>query len=136
MSYIKSPKRRTQRGQGLAEYALIIVLVAILVIGVASALGFGIQRVYGLVAGALGAHYDTHKQHTIVINSAQCISLASVNQTGLWVIGSTDENLGDVTGSSEFGGSPVSANGAGFNYHPMIDANHADVTECPASVVI
>ncbi len=44
-------KHRSQRGQGLAEYALIIALVAILVIGVASAMGFGIQPVYGLAQG-------------------------------------------------------------------------------------
>jgi len=98
--------------------------------------GFGISRIYGLVAGALGAHYDTHGKHTIEITSAQCISVAKIGQTGLQVIGNTDESIADLTGSTELGLSPVSANAGGFIYHPMIDSHHADSSKCPVSVVI
>jgi len=128
--------RRAQEGQTAVEYAITIVLVSMVVIAVTLFVGFGISRIYGLVAGALGAHYDTHGKHTIEIISAQCISSTRVNQTGLWVIGNTDEAIADLTGSTELGLSPVSANGGGFLYHPMIDANNADATKCPVSVVI
>lgn len=123
-------------GQSAAEYALIIALAAFLVIVVAFLMGLGVQRVYGLVAGALGAHYDTHGNHTIEITSAQCISAAGINQTGLWVTGNTNEAVTDLTGSTELGLSPVSADAGGFLYHPMIDSNHADASKCPVSVVI
>ena len=127
---------RTQCGQSAAEYALIIGLTAFVVIVVAFLVGLGVQRVYGLVAGALGAHYDTHGNHMIEITSAQCISVAGINQTGLLVTGNTNEAIADLTGSTELGLSPVNANAGGFLYHPMIDSNHADASKCPVSVVI
>jgi|GEM_PF-612182 len=123
-------------GQSAAEYALIIGLAALVVIVVTLLVGLGVQRIYGLVAGALGAHYDTHGKHTIEITSAQCISVAKIGQTGLQVIGNTDEAIADLTGSTELGLSPVSADAGGFLYHPMIDADHADASKCPVSVVI
>jgi len=125
-----------QQGQAAVEYAITIVLVSMVVITIMLLAGFGISRIYGLVAGALGAHYDTHGKHTIEITSAECISSTRVNQTGLWVIGNTDEAIADLTGSTELGLSPVSADAGGFLYHPMIDADHADVSKCPVSVVI
>ena len=127
---------RTERGQAAVEYAITIVLVSMVVIAIMLFAGFGISRIYGLVAGALGAHYDTHGKHTIEITSAECISSTRVNQTGLWVIGNTDEAIADLTGSTELGLSPVSADAGGFLYHPMIDADHADASKCPVSVVI
>jgi len=133
---MNSGKSSRRQGQSAAEYALIIALVAVVVIVVAFLVGLGAQRIYGLVAGALGTHYDTHGNHTIEITSAQCISVAGIKQTGLWVVGNTDEAIADLTGSTELGLSPVSANGGGFLYHPMIDANNADPTKCPVSVVI
>ena len=42
------------RGQGLVEYALIIVLVAIVVIGALTALGGSVQTVFETIIGALG----------------------------------------------------------------------------------
>jgi len=92
-----------QQGQAAVEYAITIVLVSMVVIAIMLLAGFGISRIYGLVAGALGAHYDTHGKHTIEITSAECISSTRVNQTGLWVIGNTDEAIADLTGSTELG---------------------------------
>jgi len=129
-------RRFFQQGQAAIEYAITILLVSMVVIVVMLFVGFGISRIYGLVAGALGAHYDTHGQHTIEITLAQCISIAGINQTGLWVTGNTNEAIADLTGSTQLGLSPVSANAGGFLYHPMIDANNADASKCPVSVVI
>ena len=52
--YISLQKR--EEGQGLAEYALIIVLVAIAVVGALTAVGGEITSVFGdIVAGLSGA---------------------------------------------------------------------------------
>jgi pilus assembly protein Flp/PilA len=43
-----------ERGQGLVEYALILVLVAIVVIGVLTTLGSRIQAAFQDIVGSLG----------------------------------------------------------------------------------
>lgn len=43
-----------QRGQGLVEYALILVLVAIVVIGVLTTMGTRIQAAFQDIVGTLG----------------------------------------------------------------------------------
>ena len=43
-----------QQGQGLVEYALILVLVAIVVIGVLTTLGTRIEAAFGDIVGTLG----------------------------------------------------------------------------------
>lgn len=43
-----------QRGQGLVEYALILVLVAIVVIGVLTTMGSKIQAAFQDIVGSLG----------------------------------------------------------------------------------
>jgi pilus assembly protein Flp/PilA len=48
---LKTQKR--ERGQGLVEYALILVLVAVVVIGVLSVVGGGVSNVYCTVIGGL-----------------------------------------------------------------------------------
>jgi pilus assembly protein Flp/PilA len=45
---------RGQRGQGMVEYALILVLIAVVVIAVLIVLGNQVQNVFCNVAGALG----------------------------------------------------------------------------------
>ena len=53
-TYVAGLKR--EEGQGLAEYALIIVLVAIAVVGALTAVGGEITSVFGdIVAGLSGA---------------------------------------------------------------------------------
>jgi pilus assembly protein Flp/PilA len=46
--------RARQRGQGLVEYALILVLVAIVVIGVLTTMGTRIQAAFNDIVGSLG----------------------------------------------------------------------------------
>ena len=46
--------RARQRGQGLVEYALILVLVAIVVIGVLTTMGTRIQAAFQDIVGSLG----------------------------------------------------------------------------------
>jgi pilus assembly protein Flp/PilA len=45
--------RRDERGQGLAEYALILALIAVLVIGAVTLLGGAIGEILTDVAGAI-----------------------------------------------------------------------------------
>jgi pilus assembly protein Flp/PilA len=46
--------RRGQQGQGMVEYALILVLIAVVVIAVLIVLGNQVQNVFCNVAGAIG----------------------------------------------------------------------------------
>ncbi len=132
----KAKKDRRQHGQSLVEYALIIVLLAVVAIGVLLILGTQLQRVYGLVSAVLGQSYNTTGQHTLTITSAKCVALTSAHQTGLLISGNTDEPITDLMGSTELGGAPVSDNGSGFLYHPMVDSTTADTSKCPRGVVI
>lgn len=49
----------TERGQGLVEYALILVLIAVVVIGALGALGGGIDTVFGDVTNSITAPTTT-----------------------------------------------------------------------------
>ncbi len=128
------------RAQSLVEYALILGLVALAAIVILVALGLGLQRVYGLIVGALGENGHGHLSsvhHTITIDTAQCIAVASQHQTGLWVLGFTDEpDFSTVHGSTEFGINTIGPYQSGYVFRPWIDTNKADINECPASVVI
>ncbi len=53
-----SPLQKRGRGQGLVEYALIIVLVSVVVIAVLTLLGPTIGQVYSNVTNALGVGLD------------------------------------------------------------------------------
>lgn len=44
----------TERGQGMIEYALILVLIAVIVIAVLMVLGNQVQNVFCNIAGAMG----------------------------------------------------------------------------------
>jgi pilus assembly protein Flp/PilA len=46
---------RSERGQGMVEYALILVLIAVVVIVVLIVLGNQVQNVFCNISGALGA---------------------------------------------------------------------------------
>src|SRR5690349_18357556 len=111
-----------EQGQGLVEYALIVVLVAILVVGAGYLIGLAAQRIYGIVAGALGASHKTTGARVIEITTAECIAdphQGDSGLTGLWVTGITTEDVMKLTGSTNqavgtgIGGeaSPVEPNG-------------------------
>jgi pilus assembly protein Flp/PilA len=46
--------RRSERGQGMVEYALILVLIAVVVIAILIVLGNQVQNVFCNVSGAIG----------------------------------------------------------------------------------
>jgi pilus assembly protein Flp/PilA len=45
---------RRQRGQGMVEYALILVLIAVVVIAILMILGNQVQNVFCNISGAIG----------------------------------------------------------------------------------
>lgn len=51
-----SDRRRAQRGQGMVEYALILVLVAVVVIVALTALGGQISSVFSHITSTLAGH--------------------------------------------------------------------------------
>jgi hypothetical protein len=121
-----------------------LVLVAVVVVVAADLVGLAVQRVYGIISASLGVQYNTIGQHTVEIITAQCIALQSANLTGLWVVGNTDEDVANLTGSTDqavgtgMGGllSPVDTNGPnGFKFHPLLSYT-ADLDVCPKVVVI
>ncbi|HEX3630222.1 MAG TPA: Flp family type IVb pilin [Candidatus Dormibacteraeota bacterium] len=46
--------RRGERGQGMVEYALILVLIAVVVIAILIVLGNQVQNVFCNISGAIG----------------------------------------------------------------------------------
>lgn len=50
---ISKVARQDEEGQGLAEYGLILALIAVVCIGALTALGGGIQGILGQLTGAL-----------------------------------------------------------------------------------
>ena len=46
---------RSERGQGMVEYALILVLIAVVVIAILMVLGNQVQNVFCNVTGAIGS---------------------------------------------------------------------------------
>src|SRR5215475_4011343 len=69
--------RRGQKGQGLVEYALVLVLVAVVCIATMFATGLSVQRVYGVIASVLGAKHDVenYQGEKITIDRAECVTL-------------------------------------------------------------
>jgi Flp pilus assembly pilin Flp len=146
-------RSKKQNGQGLVEYALILALVAIIAIPVMYLIGLGVSRVYGIVGGALGFNHSDHRQHYIDITQpALCIASQSQQLTGLWITGDTDENLADLTGSTNLAvgtglnGAPFAiqpnsvpsgapAGATGFVFNPLL-ATGLHLNVCPISVVV
>lgn len=67
---------RRGRGQGLPEYALILVLVAIASIIALVLIGTAVQRIYGLATGGLGANTSKTQGDTVItIDTAECYAV-------------------------------------------------------------
>jgi hypothetical protein len=141
---MKRYPRRTEHGQGLVAYALILILVGLAVIVAIRLVGLAVQRNYGVLAGTLGVTHNTSGQHIIEIVNAQCIAVESARLTGLWVFGNTNEDVADLAASTEQAvgtgmdslPSPVESNGRNsFKFHPLL-AYKADLSVCPQAVVI
>lgn len=54
LSYLSRLLKRDERGQGLAEYALILAFIAVLVIAAVTLLGESINDILNYIAGELG----------------------------------------------------------------------------------
>jgi Flp pilus assembly pilin Flp len=133
----------------MVEYALVLALVAVVAIVALSALGNATQRVYGIIGAVLGAKYNSTGDRAIEIATAQCIAVKyasnpSNNLTGLWVVGTTNIPIAELTGSTDQavgtglngGAAPVQANGPnGFKFNPLL-AYAADPGVCPKAIVI
>jgi Flp pilus assembly pilin Flp len=135
----KKRLHKREHGQALVEYALILVLVAIVAIVVIGLTGLAVQRIFGVAAGALGAKHGTTGERRIVIDVAACYAQYHKNLTGLWVVGTTNIPLTELTGSTEsaVGTVKVDINGTnGFRYNPNLSETTADPSLCPKSVVI
>ena len=136
---------RPIQAQALVEYALILTLVAVAVIVAAFAIGLATQRIYGVVTAALGgSHNASGAAGTIVIDQALCV--VTPTATGLYIIGTTNIPLGELTGSTESAvGTGINGlayalddNGGtvgGFRWAPLIGTS-ADTRLCPKAVVI
>jgi len=133
---------KLRRGQSLVEYALLIALVTIVIIVVIGFVGLGLQRVYGLIAGVLGAQHDTlGGTHQVIITRAECsivqTNMSGAGQTGIWVEGTASDPLGNLSGSTDAGGiGSVSAYGGGFVFNPLISGTTANPLSCPKAIVI
>ncbi len=139
-----------QQGQGLVEYALILVLVAIVVVAVAGLVGLAVQRVYGVVAGALHTKYDT-VGHLVIESAAQCWIMPPAPPgypagfVGINLTGTTDIPFADLTYSTDASvgttvdGSLVHIEGnpspPNFKVNAILAAS-PDPGKCPRSVVI
>ena len=146
--------KRTHKAQGLVEYALIIVLVAVVVTAIAFMLGLAIHRVYGLVTGSLGGTHDANGAVQIRIEQARCIAQPSTNQTGMWVTGfispgatltdfevhttKTADTAFDSDSDGIIEAMSLTVNGAPgtFKWNPMIKGNQATTGLCPSAIMI
>src|ERR1700694_590290 len=72
--------RKSQSGQGLVEYALILVLVALAVIVAAFLVGQATTRIFGVVLGATGGKADTGATQ---IYAAECVVDTTASKTAL-----------------------------------------------------
>src|SRR5262245_2602949 len=114
--------RRRSSGQGLVEYALILVLVAIVVIVVVGLAGLAVQRVYGVVAAVLGAKKEVTGVLTFDFEHLPQCGYAAGQGTGLAAIIITDIPASDLTVSTDTGFitnlTPMTT-GAGFNAYTI-----------------
>ncbi len=141
--------RKYQRGQGLIEYALILILVAVVVIAVAGLVGLAVQRLYGLVAGALGTKYDTVGHLTIDAPGARCWHMSPTSDypqgfIGIDLHGITDIPFADLTYSTEGSvgtdldgkDASVEGNPSAPNYKVQYILSKTPPFTCPRVVVI
>src|SRR5579859_2148349 len=149
-------RRRGARGQGLVEYALIIMLAAVVTIAAAFAVGLAVQRVFGIVTGALGATKSTTA--ALVPYDAKCFVDHTNNVTGLtfWGYNPGNIDLATLTGSTNFavgtGQNPDGTTGpvsvvlhtttsggtqpGTFSYSPWLSHTVADASLCPVSAAV
>jgi Flp pilus assembly pilin Flp len=97
-----NPKRlkshHVAKGQGLVEYALILALVALVVIAVTFLIGLSVQRVYGLVVGALGINHGSSALNIESSPPPACYLVGST--TNIYLKGYTNQQFSELTFST------------------------------------
>jgi len=86
-------RKKGQKGQGLVEYALILVLVAVVVIGALTFLGPQVSDVYAKVSTALGGGVQIDESYFILGGMAQdeCNFWAGEGYDTIWGTGPEGE---------------------------------------------
>jgi Flp pilus assembly pilin Flp len=148
---VKIRRSSHQRGQGLVEYALILVLVAVVSIAVLGVAALAISRVYGIATATLGGEHQYKEVGEVLAFDSnqppQCGYFSG--HTGLYVqfYSSVDpdylqvstENSIDIDIHDHGAGSDTDLTGKGGQYYvaaqPVLaDGYHPEV--CPKSIVI
>lgn len=141
--------RKMQRGQGLPEYALTMILVAVVSILILILVGMGVSRIYGILVGITGTK---HNGDQINIVEASCYVYMPGEVPGWqygtvawWIWGYTDVPLNKLELSTDLKfetGMPTLKDGqvGTFLYNPQIVENALgaviDPSKCPHSLVI
>lgn len=146
---MKRVTMRGRRGQGLPEYALLLVLVAIVSVAALAALGLMLQRSYGVVGGALGGNDSAAgDDYYITITSALCQAQTGggTSETGMLIQGETNAPLNRITvrttnsdGLEVDGGiHPIEVDGAAprWKWAPFLSQTVADSGLCPISIAV
>jgi Flp pilus assembly pilin Flp len=144
----KGQLRRLQRGQGLVEYGVVIILIALGVILAAAAIGTVGKRLYGIIAGATGAKKNATS--VIEIQDATCYVELNHPETGVVIHGLTnaDPTKFKVTFSNHTDGQYTLTDGlhqlsahpdtlpGTFIINPFMSDTVSGRQFCPVSVVI
>lgn len=142
---LKRISNKSHEGQGLAEYAIIIALVAIVSAVILGLVGWAVQQNYGVITGALGGKKEVHSASNFLYfdpnAGAQCGYRGASGQTGLLIQFYTDINIGTLTVRTDTGFQTNIQPGTGgaANYYQVTAqiggmGNHPEM--CPHSVVI
>lgn len=140
--------RAKSSGQGLVEYALILALAALVVIGVGALMGMAVQRIYGIVIGALGTNAPA-AGGSIEITEAICHVVEYQDRMGLVITGTNSSDLsGSLVGSTnysyknaraEINNSVTTVSQTSlttFEWRPKIIEAGVSSSLCPVSIVI
>ena len=136
-------KVRGVRGQGLAEYGLILALVAIVVIVVLSLVGMAVNRGLGLVLGSLGGQKNdpsaaSSETDAIDIAQASCYIVTASNETQIIISLNTSPNIdvADLTISTPNGTLTEPITGSPTAYSQTTTISGIDPANCPLTVVV
>lgn len=126
---------RAASGQGMVEYALVLVLVAVVAISVIGLTGLAIARNYGVLAGVFGAKREV--TGVVTFNVLPQCGYVVGQGTGFYTEISTNiPNKEDLTVSADIGFfGVVESIGGGFKISQQFTPAN-DKSVCPHSIVI
>jgi len=140
MSTKKNIMKRKLRGQGLVEYALILVLVTIAAVVILGAIGLAVQRLFGVGLGVLGGSRNVQtSQQYIYFDSSwlPTCQFVSGQGTGLYTEFYTDIPISEITVSTDKGFVLTVSTAGAYHYiaQPLLTSLN-DTSICPLSIVI